>query len=440
MTDDNQDIVTEKDHELFLDIARDIRKNSARYREAGNWLNEYCSEDAHWQRQKTKLEELQRKEKEYSVLGNIQRVKQLEEKIKEKRTPVLARRFQEAREYLLKKYEDQQFVPEDDARRFILIVWLLTDPDAEKANVNITELEKWPWEPIDDMSPMSRGYAQLLFFHGGRNYRPLMRLVRIAWAKLCAEEEYKVDSMQNQDKKGDLVKNFMDNLLRTSVKHFPFCGSFLYDVIYGTIDNQKSGIETKVQHEVSKQRQISKVGKKTNGEKEYIDKWFQNRTIQAALISSGVLLLVSIVGWLIFLHINKSKTSQDQPESVVTENRLLLSLREICQDIDNRPLVQKEDTASHYTGMFIEKEPLQLYEIVEIDETSKVDLLFLFPGEPFQLGPVGWKIYANVDADLYPFLKTAKRNLQLTVSGRIEHAYISMIELSDVSLEIDADQ
>lgn len=36
------------------------------------------------------------------------------------------------------------------------------------------------------------------------------------------------------------------------------------------------------------------------------EKWYQNRTIQAALISAGVLLFVSIIGWLIYLYVNKS--------------------------------------------------------------------------------------------------------------------------------------
>lgn len=190
MTNDNQEILTNKDHELFLDIAKDIRKNPARYREAGNWLNEYCSEDAYWRRQETELKELQRKEKEYPVLGNIKRVEQFEEKIKERRTPAMLVHFQEARDYLLEKYQDQHFVPEEDSRQIIIITWILTDPDIKKSNVNITELEQWPWEPIDDVTKMSRGYANFLWFHGGRVYGPWMNLVRIAWSKIKGEKEH----------------------------------------------------------------------------------------------------------------------------------------------------------------------------------------------------------------------------------------------------------
>jgi len=36
------------------------------------------------------------------------------------------------------------------------------------------------------------------------------------------------------------------------------------------------------------------------------EKWYQNRTIQAALIGAGVLLLVSIVSWLISFYVNES--------------------------------------------------------------------------------------------------------------------------------------
>ena len=237
-------------------------------------------------------------------------------------------------------------------------------------------------------------------------------------------------------KKHILTKNFINNLLRASIKHLPLFGPFLYDVIYGTIDSQTSQKETIRQTKPLKTGSVLERKKPVAKDKEKVEKWYQNRTIQAALIGAAVLLLISIIGGLITLYINKPKADSGEIETIPSENKLLLSLKDICQDIDNRPLVQRKETAGHYVGMVIEKEPMQLFEIIEDVESSKVNLLLLFPGEPYQLGPTGWKISVNVDSDLYPFLKTAKRGLQLMVSGRIEHASPDIIELADVSLKI----
>jgi len=178
----NKEKISQEDHKLFHEIARSIRNNSAKYLEAGKWLDEYCSEDSYWQRKEKKLKKLQQKEKEFPVLGNIRHVKQLKEEISLGRTPALLVRFQEARNYLLEKYENEAFIPEKDAVRIILISWLLTDPDTEKSNLNITQLEKWSWEPIDDVTKMSRGYAQFLWSQ--EPYDNWMKLLRIAWEKV----------------------------------------------------------------------------------------------------------------------------------------------------------------------------------------------------------------------------------------------------------------
>ena len=184
MGNNNEKSISPEERDLFHKVAQDIKDRPARYREAGKWLDEYCSEEAYWRRQEKELKELRRKEREFSIWPIPKQVRQLEQEIEQRRTPALAVRFQEARDYLFEKYKQQQFIPEDDAKRIILIAWLLTDPDAEKADLAITELEKWTWEPIDDALKMSRGYANFSWFHGGRVYGPWMNLVRIACVKL----------------------------------------------------------------------------------------------------------------------------------------------------------------------------------------------------------------------------------------------------------------
>jgi hypothetical protein len=48
-------------------------------------------------------------------------------------------------------------------------------------------------------------------------------------------------------------------------------------------------------------------------------RWYQNRTIQAALIGLGGLLFVSIVGWLIILYVNKSDGRSDVGTTISNE-------------------------------------------------------------------------------------------------------------------------
>jgi len=186
---DIEQTVTPEDYELFNKIAKDIKVNPAKYTEAGKWLDEYCSEDAYWLRQETKLKELQQKKNEFPVLTNIRNVELQEQKIKERQLPTLYKRFKEAQNYFLEKHKDQQFIPEDDGKCFILITWILTDPDAEKTNLDITELDKWLWEPINDITKMSRGTAQSLWVYSRDGYERWMKLVRVTWEKLKFEKE-----------------------------------------------------------------------------------------------------------------------------------------------------------------------------------------------------------------------------------------------------------
>jgi len=435
MIDGNQEMLTDKDRELFHEIAKDIYKNPDKYREAGEWLDEYCNEESYWQRQKNKLEELQSKKEKFSTLPIVQDVKKLKQEIEIKQTPALFVRFQEARDYLLEKYEDQQFIPEDDARKLILIVWLLTEPDAEKANVNITNLEKWTWEPVDNAIKMSRGYAAFLWCHGGRIDKPSMKLVRIAWAKLSAEED-QVTLLASEDEQSTITRSFIDNLLRATIKHIPFYGPFLYDVIYGTIDSQKSQKKTTGQRRLSRRHPISEKQETRIGGKKDDEVWYQSRTIQAALIGVAALLLVSIVGWFIILYINKSNVEQAQIANP-SEDTLFSSLREICQDIDNRPLLQQEETAKRYTGIEIKREKLKLFDLHEYEDGSIYGLTCIFPDEMDVSYLTGRRIHLRVEKADYPQLNGAKRGIEFYVSGKIQEAGRTYVQVANATIEFE---
>jgi hypothetical protein len=171
---------------LFKSIADHVQANPNDYKEAGEWLDEYCNESAYWLQQEDKLEKLKKDRHRFPELIYQKQVDHLESEIKERRTPALIIRFQEARKFLLEKYQDQAFLSKEVATKIILITWLLTDADAEKAHLHITESEKWEWEPLDDVSQLSRGYAGFLFT---QNKDAWMGLVRVGWDNMTTSRQ-----------------------------------------------------------------------------------------------------------------------------------------------------------------------------------------------------------------------------------------------------------
>jgi hypothetical protein len=60
MNHNNNYKFSEKERELFRSIANHIRTNPEDYKEAGKWIDEYCSESAYWSRRKDELEKLKK--------------------------------------------------------------------------------------------------------------------------------------------------------------------------------------------------------------------------------------------------------------------------------------------------------------------------------------------------------------------------------------------
>jgi hypothetical protein len=147
----------DEDQQIFTQIAIDIRKHPNKYKRTGKWLDNYCKDV-----------------------------------IKEQGLPLLTR-FTTARQDLAKKYGKQVFISEDDALCIILITWLLTDADAEKAKLAITELEKWSWEPTNDFTCGSRCSASSLWRQNNHAYGLWMYFVRASWAKLYTEKKFELE-------------------------------------------------------------------------------------------------------------------------------------------------------------------------------------------------------------------------------------------------------
>lgn len=173
---------SKEERELFTSIADHIRGNTEDYKESGKWVDEYCSESAYWSRKEKELEKIKEKRDSFPVLPYEREAADLERKLGERRKLAPIIRFNEAQSYLLDKYRDLEFISKEDAKKSILITWLLTDPDAENSKLNITEFENWQWGPLDDALKLSRGYKGFLFAHNKVSW---MRLVCIAWDKIA---------------------------------------------------------------------------------------------------------------------------------------------------------------------------------------------------------------------------------------------------------------
>jgi hypothetical protein len=418
---------TEEDLRLFRTVAQDIRSSPDEYIAAGGWLDEYCSEAGYWQREEKRLDALKR----WAAAGGhtpSPDVWHLEQKLKQKETPQLYNRFADAYHFLTKKCEGQVCVSEEDARRILLVTWLLTDPKAEFLEAHVTNLQTWAWESTTDM-PGSRLNASKSWVR--IYYVPWMRLARLAWQQVS-----NLDSVRSQDAAGGaLAGRLKENLPKAIIRHLPYIGPFLYDLVWGvsTESHREQGqvMERAGQRKKSRLNRPHSTDKNEGGG----ERWFRNRTIQAALIGAIVLLSTSIIGW--YLQYGRSYASEDPNVRAAASvpDKLLHSLRDVCDDIDARPLLQRDDTAKNYVGFVVKRELLSLREIGREGQTFL--LLMVFPGEPYVPFSGGWGISCEVRKEAYSELTGAKRGLQLYVSGVVQEAAGNSIMLRDASIELE---
>lgn len=154
------------------------------------------------------------------------------------------------------------------------------------------------------------------------------------------------------------------------------------------------------------------------------------------LITTLLINLKTIKEWFYPPRIQPS-TSKGRQLPLTNENKLSVSLKEICKDINSRPLLQQEETAKRYIGINIQEEHLKLFDIHEYPEDGTFGLTMILPHESDESYLTGRKIFCTVERDKHPQLNAAKRGLEFYVSGQIEDAGSTYIKLSDVSLKFD---
>ena len=158
------------------------------------------------------------------------------------------------------------------------------------------------------------------------------------------------------------------------------------------------------------------------------------------LILGIIVSLIVIVG-AYNKYIKKDKPVVEQTETPETEtkqipeNKLNLSLRNICLDIDSSPLAHQNETAMRYIGVPLKEQELELFDIYSEDD--KFGLNMIIPGQPDVTFLKGIRIYFSVDKSQYPELNVAKKGFKFYVTGKIEKADRFIIKLSDVSLDFE---
>jgi len=127
------------------------------------------------------------------------------------------------------------------------------------------------------------------------------------------------------------------------------------------------------------------------------------------------------------------------------ENKLQVTLRAICDDIDSRPLAQQDETAKKYVDMKmkIKRDRLRVHRVeVNQGDSSIYDLEFIFPDEP-DSPSIKWMILCTVSKNIYPQLSFARKGNNVYVSGEVQATFrrpmdlYKCVVLSNIKLEFE---
>ena len=217
--------LTIEDRVLFTEIANDIKSNPKEYQEAGDWLNRYCTEDSFRQRIKERLQSYEAvgapfereaeilrfmlEEEAYQTLDmlhkmdierentqdNIEKIVYLKAFLvatkKIEGGTVLRYLWFDTMDFLTKYWPHAPFLSSQNARRVLLMTWLITDPDTDSSGLNITKLEELPWRERYHLSShtLSNIIGGLPDPSREGKEQQWMKAVRAAWIKIQAEKE-----------------------------------------------------------------------------------------------------------------------------------------------------------------------------------------------------------------------------------------------------------
>jgi len=175
--------------------------------------------------------------------------------------------------------------------------------------------------------------------------------------------------------------------------------------------------------------------------------WYKKRLAKIIGVLSGLVLITTLLinlktikEWFYPPRIQTS-TSKERQLPVTDESKLSVSLKEICKDIDSRPLAQQDETEKQYWGLRIKRERLKVLEVeINPGDESIYNLMLTFPDQP-TFSNSKWRILGTVPKEQYPQLLIAREGTKLYLSGEIETTFrrfeVSYIDLSNIILEFE---
>ncbi len=177
------DKITGDDHKFFNSISNDILANTKDYVAAGKTLDEYCSVDGYWKRQRGDLKKLLmfRRIKGKSVSGYDDEIRSKIKELNRKPAKDLFVRSAGIRNYWVEKYIEDEFLSESDCRCVLLLVWLLTDPDAHEKKTDLCELANIPWKTEPDW--YGRDYSKVAWLFS-ENINDFLAMTHMAFEKV----------------------------------------------------------------------------------------------------------------------------------------------------------------------------------------------------------------------------------------------------------------
>jgi hypothetical protein len=186
--------------ELKAEIAVEIAAHRDRYKDAGKWLDEFCSEKECRKRQKAALKKAEVEYAEEATEGRANCISDLKRRIKRRRKISGQMCLSDAVHYWLERYKGYQLVTVEDGRRILLIALLLLEPDSETVADILTPFAQWTWMTDEEID--GRAWAGIPLCSGEYwdNWRTLIRAAlkqvrlqeQLAPAKEPAETEQEI--------------------------------------------------------------------------------------------------------------------------------------------------------------------------------------------------------------------------------------------------------
>lgn len=219
--------LTAAERTLFTHIAADIREHAEKYRGAGRWLDRYHDDDKMcWERRLIEVMRQIKRIEDGRVYWEHEDclLPELKEELRSEEPPPLWMRLAYALEDLWLDYRMGGMLAEEDARAILIIAWVATDPDANRADLGITKFADLPWKRQRGLAKPSRlGLIHDFFFDrvaitSRTNFfeyddESFLRLVFVAW-----------DTLYRGTIEGLIVEKLMRKSLATEEKVLKLSG------------------------------------------------------------------------------------------------------------------------------------------------------------------------------------------------------------------------